>query len=768
MGGILDMGKIEMTDEYVRVGTTLYKIVFQPLINGTFAKRRVPWSMGTLRYDHGKDFIASVPKYDGFCTVPSHVDYKRNIGSFLNLYEPITHIPQKGKFPHIQELIHHIFGEHYELGMDYFQLLYLNPVQKLPILLLVSQERNTGKSTFLNFLKAIFQDNVTFNTNEDFRSQFNADWAGKLLIGVDEVLLNRREDSERLKNLSTASVYKIEAKGKDRCEVQFFGKFIMCSNNEDTPVLIEPGETRYWMRKINPLKNDDTSFLQKLITEIPAFLYFLQHRQLTTDKESRMWFSPQQIHTPALDRIINCSRNHTEIDLAEICINIMNSEGEGKIRRNLIEKNNIDAIIGLPANIFFGTGIPTLIMVLKQHRDNDDVLIIDASKGFVKEGKNNKLRECDIKRIADTVRERKTIPGYSRTVSRDEIRQNGYNLNIPRYVDSSDPVEKFDIYATMFGGIPHSEIDELQKYWDTFPSLREELFRADTDKPYSQLRAEDTQSVIEQNADVKAFQKRFARAFEGFANSVHHRLIDHVDTINPQKELDAISDDIFARLHETPLINRYAAYQALADNWQGITNDIETIQQEGIGAVRVVEPAYKLVKKGDEEIEVPDGLKGRIIPFELVQQEKFQDELKAIAGLQMRVEEISGELDEIRESFSEEESEAYLDSEKENAFDKKAITAGAKAKKDEVEAETKEKLKKIVKLWEEQKNKNKQIKEAKQALIDKTVEAIENLSDEDISLFLHKKWIDPIIKGIDETLTEVLSAFETKVLTLGN
>lgn len=410
-----------------------------------------------------------------------------------------------------------------------------------------------------------------------------------------------------------------------------------------------------------------------------------------------------------------------------------NSEGEGKIRRNLIEKNNIDAIIGLPANIFFGTGIPTLIMVLKQHRDNDDVLIIDASKGFVKEGKNNKLREYDIKRISDTVRDRKTVPGYSRTVSRDEIRQNGYNLNIPRYVDSSDPVEKFDIYATMFGGIPHSEIDELQKYWDTFPSLREELFIADANKPYSQPKTKDTQSVIEHNADVKAFQQRFAQAFEGFADSVHHRLIDQIATANPQKELDAISDDIFARLRETPLIDRYAAYQALADNWQGITNDIETIQQEGIGAVRVVEPAYKLAKKGDEEIEVPDGLKGRIIPFELVQQEKFQDDLKAIADLQMRVEEISGELDEIREGFSEEESESYLDSEKENAFDKKAITAGAKAKKDEVEVETKEKLKKIVKLWEEQKNKNKQIKEAKQTLIDKTVEAIENLSDEEIS-----------------------------------
>lgn len=227
------------------------------------------------------------------------------------------------------------------------------------------------------------------------------------------------------------------------------------------------------------------------------------------------------------------------------------------------------------------------------------------------------------------------------------------------------------------------------------------------------------------------------------------------------------SDDIFARLHGMPLIDKYAAYQALADNWQGITNDIETIQQEGIEAVRVVEPAYKLVKKGDEEIEVPDGLKGRIIPFELVQQEKFQDDLKAIDDLQMRVEEISGELDEIREGFSEEESEAYLDSEKENTFDKKAITAGAKAKKDEVEAETKEKLKKIVNLWEEQKNKNKQIKEAKQALIDKTVEAIENLSDEEISLFLHKKWVDPIVNGIDETLSNVLSILESKVLTLG-
>ena len=229
---------------FVRVGTTLYKIVSQPRLNGGHIKKRIVWNNETLRQDYGKDYLAGVPKYDGFCTVPDHVNYCQVIDNFLNLYEPIGHEPKEGDFSHIQALVRHIFGEQYELGMDYLQLLYLQPVQKLPILLLVSEERNTGKSTFLNFLKAVFRNNVTFNTNEDFRSQFNADWAGKLVIVVDEVLLNRREDSERLKNLSTTLSYKVEAKGKDRDEIAFFAKFVLCSNNESLPVIIDPGETR--------------------------------------------------------------------------------------------------------------------------------------------------------------------------------------------------------------------------------------------------------------------------------------------------------------------------------------------------------------------------------------------------------------------------------------------------------------------------------------------------------------------------------------------
>ena len=144
---------------------------------------------------------------------------------------------------------------------------------------------------------------------------------------VDEVLLNRREDSERLKNLSTTLSYKVEAKGKDRDEIAFFAKFVLCSNNEYLPVIIDAGETRYWVRKIDRLQSDDTDFLQKLKAEIPAFLHFLQHRKLFTEKESRMWFNPTLLHTEALQKIIRSNRNRLEIEMHELVLDIMDSVG---------------------------------------------------------------------------------------------------------------------------------------------------------------------------------------------------------------------------------------------------------------------------------------------------------------------------------------------------------------------------------------------------------------------------------------------------------
>lgn len=171
----------EPEDRFERIGTTYYKLVSRPNAAGELIGCRIPWTIEAIRQDYGKDFVAGIPKYDGFCCVPAHVGYQPVVGTFLNKYAAISHTPGEGDFPTIRTLVAHIFGDQYELGMDYLQLLYLRPTQKLPILLLVSEERNMGKSTFLNFLKAIFEGNATFNTNENFRSQFNDDWNGKLI-----------------------------------------------------------------------------------------------------------------------------------------------------------------------------------------------------------------------------------------------------------------------------------------------------------------------------------------------------------------------------------------------------------------------------------------------------------------------------------------------------------------------------------------------------------------------------------------------------------
>lgn len=314
------------SEKYIRVSTTLYKIVRKPLHSGDFIETRVVWNYETFRRDHSTDAKPLIEKYDGFCCVPSHTNYLQTIGTFLNEYEPVEFQPAQGECPNIMAFLIHIFGEQLQLGLDYLQLLYTQPLQRLPILLLVSKERNTGKTTLLNLLKAIFGANMTFNTNEDFRSQFNSDWATKLIVAVDEVLLNRKEDSERIKNLSTARSYKTEAKGKDRNEVEFFAKFVLCSNNELNPIYIEQGENRYWVRKIQTLTSDNPNLLSEMKKELPALRWFLQHRQLTSTKESRLWFRSELLITDALRNIISHNRNKYESEMLQILSEIMQAE----------------------------------------------------------------------------------------------------------------------------------------------------------------------------------------------------------------------------------------------------------------------------------------------------------------------------------------------------------------------------------------------------------------------------------------------------------
>ena len=258
-------------------------------------------------------------------------------------------------------------------------------------------------------------------------------------------------------------------------------------------------------------------------------------------------------------------------------------------------------------------------MILRQKRENTDVLIVDASKGFVKEGKNNRLRARDIKKITDAVINHTDEPKFSRKVERDEIRKNEYNLNIPRYVDSSDDAESWDIYASMFGGIPNSEIDGLSKFWDAFPSLRNQIFKSD-DTPYSSLAVEDIKQTITDNVDVKSFISQFNGAFSDFSSYLYRELIENMLTVKVAQEENQISEDIFRCLTNIPLIDKYQAYQVLDDQWSKTATDLEVIQTEGFEATRKVDPNMVIKKKDGKDVEVQDGWIGRVIPFELVQQ----------------------------------------------------------------------------------------------------------------------------------------------------
>ena len=308
---------------YIRVGTCYYKLVHVPTIAGHFNKIIVPWTLETIRQDHGRSFIGTIKKYDGFTCIPSHVHFEQECHGFYNTYAPLPHKLEKGDFPYTLELLHHIFGEQLNIGMDYLQLLFEKPIQILPILCLVSKERSTGKTTFLKWLKMVFDNNLTYLTNDSFSSQFNADWANKLLICIDEVLFNKEELTERIKYLSTTNFNKLEAKGKDKREVEFFGKFILCSNNEDNFIKIDNNETRFWVLKIPSLKKEETRFLEYLESEIAAFLYHLQHRELISPNKTRMWFSPSQIKTKALENLMQNNRNRVEKELASIILSAM-------------------------------------------------------------------------------------------------------------------------------------------------------------------------------------------------------------------------------------------------------------------------------------------------------------------------------------------------------------------------------------------------------------------------------------------------------------
>ena len=439
---------------------------------------------------------------------------------------------------------------------------------------------------------------------------------------------------------------------------------------------------------------------------------------------------------------------------------------EGNIRKNLIEQNNIDAIIGLPANIFFGTGIPTIVMVLRQKRENTDVLIIDASKGFTKEGKNNKLRACDIRKIVDTIKSRKDIEKYSKVVSLKDIRANDYNLNIPRYVDSSETAESYDIYASMFGGIPKTELGKFDKYWEVFPSLKGELFAGEE---YLSLKSENIRETIKNNKDVLQFIKNYMLRFGDLGAYLDSILIANATTINIPKTQEIIANNIFMRFVDNTLIDPYGAYEIFEDKFTEISGDLELIQTEGIKAVTQVDPNMVVRKKNGKDVEVQEGWKGHILPFDLVQEICLSERKRDLKEKQEKLAEIPSSYEEILESLSEDDKEIISEAlnDTNDAFVFKNIKAVVKSLK--ADGDSKElivSLEKVEKLNNEEKKLKTEIKQGEDELHLETKAKIENLSEEEINNLLHKKWSSPIYNGILDLSNDMLKAFTKDVEAL--
>lgn len=498
---------------------------------------------------------------------------------------------------------------------------------------------------------------------------------------------------------------------------------------------------------------------------------------------------------------------------------------EANIRTTLIKKHQIEAVIGLPANVFFGTGIPTTLLVLRKQRTDDNIYFIDASKGFVKNGNKNKLRESDIQKIVDAYASKKDIEKYARLVPYSEIESNEFNLNISRYVSSDEDPEVYDAYGVMKGAIPKKELKEkFQEIWDNFPSLYNELFQ-EINEEYVLLDNNDIIEVINANEDVRKAKENYKNIVDNFVKNLKSFILDDLFEIDLANAQFDIKDKLFESLDDFKLINKYIAYQAFYNSWANTELDIENIHEEGIDIVRNV---VEVTKTNNKKQEVFDYWEGRIIPFELIQDKFLKEEKDRFEYLENRKSEIKGELDNLVSMLDEEDGEKVLNDNKDafsttelksqldklfHDIDTPEIT-GIKAYLELLEnrakrAEKEEFMRNHTEInWDkiekskdgtvskanmnnyyktvqadyqfeedsygyilttaqnlknEDSENNKEVKILKQTLQDKSVEETKSLTDEKIYELLEEKWINSVSKDLKGLLNQALNDFENKL-----
>lgn len=426
---------------------------------------------------------------------------------------------------------------------------------------------------------------------------------------------------------------------------------------------------------------------------------------------------------------------------------------EGEIRKNLIDAHNIETIIGMPANLFFSTGIPVIVMILSKNRSADDVLFIDASKCFAKEKTQSVLRDADIQRIFDAVQARMDIPHFAHLASLDEIKRNDYNLNIPRYVSSDISPIPFDPYSVMTGEISKEELARFDAEWAQFPQLKAKLF-AEQNDGYSVFACDDIKAVVNADDDVNAYKQAHYADAGAFREHLVETLI-HSDTSAETGE--ALKNAIMDAFSNDPLIDKYAAYQTFASHWREINADLMRIRVKRKDVCRETEEIVETKKNKNGEYE--DSVKGRrgtIIPIDLVKSVFFADDFARMNELQKKADAAAAEyadpsdLDEdAKNVIMKENDDEKIDAKKL----KKAIKDGS------FDDETTERMKNIQSAMDAEKGLNKQIKAIKKSLDERAENKLHALTDEEIDNLLIRKWIDPLADGIAHLADNAISAF---------
>lgn len=448
---------------------------------------------------------------------------------------------------------------------------------------------------------------------------------------------------------------------------------------------------------------------------------------------------------------------------------------EAEIRRNLIRRGFIKGIIGLPPNLFFGTGIPASIIVLDKEGagDRDAIFMIDASSGFRKDGNKNRLRHQDIRKIVDVFNDQLEMEKYSRLVSLQEIEENDFNLNLPRYIDTTEPEDIHDIEAHLNGGIPERDITDLERYWVVFPGLKEDLFEDNSRPGYSELKvaSDEVKTFIKNHSEFKEYQERVKKIFEGWKEKHRMELRDLDSEVSPKDLIKKLSEGFLAAFDPLKLIYSYDVYQQLMTYWtETMQDDVYMILEEGwLGANQL-----RLLKgKTKESADLKIGklkYKADLIPPDLIIDQFFAQDKEKIEKLEAEEAEITRQREEIEEEHGGEEgllSEAMSEA---GNVTKGAANARYKEIKDDPEfAEELKILEPYVGLRDQETKAGRAVKKAQKALDEKVVEKINDLSEENVQeLVIEYKWFQELSEGVQSEIDELTRSLTSRVKELAS